>query len=57
MYSKCVLTGLLMMATAAVHGQEPTGGPQGMPGMNMEGMSGAANDFFVMAGSDFDRPG
>jgi hypothetical protein len=29
----------------------------GMTGMNMDTMSCAANDFFVMAGSDFDRPG
>ena len=57
MYSKYVLIGLLMtVAWAAVYGQE-SGGMPGMTGMNMDAMSGATNDFFVMAGSDFDRPG
>jgi hypothetical protein len=37
-----------------------TGGMPGMPGMagmNMGESAGAMNDLFVMAGSDFDRPG
>jgi hypothetical protein len=58
MFSKCVLIGLLMtIARSAVYGQG-SGGMQGMPGMtgmNMDTMSGATNDFFVMAGSDFSR--
>ncbi len=58
MYSKCVLIGLLVaVSRAAVYGQEPTGGMPGMSGMNMDGISSTANDLFVMAGSDFDRPG
>jgi hypothetical protein len=53
----------LFIAAAAVYAQEPSppgGGMPGMPGMagmNMGEASGATNDLFVMAGSDFDRPG
>ena len=66
MYSKCTIIVCLMAMSTGVYGQEPAppaGGIQGMPGMpgmegmNMGGMSGATNDLFVMAGSDFDRPG
>lgn len=58
----CMFIGLLMTMVPAVYAQEPIqpgGGMPGMPGMagmNMGGPS-AANDLFVMAGSDFDRPG
>lgn len=38
----------------SVYAQEPQSPAGGMPGMNMEG---ATNDLFIMAGSDFDRPG
>lgn len=57
---KCMLIGLLMAMVPAVYAQEsnpPGGGMQEMAGMDMGGSSGAANDLFVMAGSDFDRPG
>ena len=38
--------------------QEPAPPPTGMAGMpGMPGSPGASNDLFVMAGSDFDRPG
>jgi len=53
----------LFIAPAAVYAQEPTAPPAGtagmpgMPGMVMGGPSGTANDLFVMAGSDIDRPG
>lgn len=58
MYSKSVLIGFMVAISGGVcHGQETTGGMPGMPGMNMPGMSGMSNDLFVMAGSDFDRPG
>jgi hypothetical protein len=60
MASKCTLIALLM--AVPVHAQEPRppagGTPEmpGMAGMNMP-MGGATNDFFVMSGSDIDRPG
>ena len=41
---------------AAAYAQEPTPKHAGMPGMADMNM-GASNDLFVMAGSDFDRPG
>src|SRR5580693_7501985 len=50
----------LVTAPAAIYAQEttaPPAGMPGMPGMAMGGPSGAANDLFVMAGSDIDRPG
>jgi hypothetical protein len=50
----------LFTAPTAAYAQEPTTPPAGMPGMTgmtMDGSSGAANDLFVMLGSDFDRPG
>jgi hypothetical protein len=50
----------LFTAPAAVYAQEtpaPPAGMAGMPGMAMGGPSGTPNDLFVMAGSDFDRPG
>jgi hypothetical protein len=46
-----------VVCSAAVYGQESGGAMPGMPGMEMGAMSGASNDFFAMAGSDFDRPG
>lgn len=60
MAPKCMIIGLLMTMAPAVYAQEPSppgSGMPGMPGMNMAGSSGATNDLFVMAGSDFDRPG
>src|SRR5579872_3287373 len=64
MASKCTFVVLLMIVSAyAQEPQSPAGGMPsmpgmpgmaGMPGMNMEG---ATNDLFIMAGSDFDRPG
>jgi hypothetical protein len=59
MISKCVFIALLMVVS--VYGQEPQlparapGVPE-MAGMHM-GPGSASNDLFVMAGSDFDRPG
>jgi hypothetical protein len=51
----------LFTAPAVVYAQETTASPPagmaGMPGMAMGGPSATANDLFVMAGSDFDRPG
>jgi hypothetical protein len=50
----------LFTTSAFVDGQNGTVPPAdmpGMPGMAMGGSSGAANDLFVMSGSDFDRPG
>jgi hypothetical protein len=60
---KWMVLGFLMTLAPAIHAQEqspPEGGMPGMPGMagmNMGGSSAASNDLFVMAGSDFDRPG
>jgi len=45
-----------IMMHPAVYAQEPTPPHSGMPGMTDMNM-GASNDLFVMAGSDFDRPG
>lgn len=54
---RILLFGLSTMAVhAALHAQEATPARGGMPGMADMNM-GAANDLFVMAGSDFDRPG
>jgi hypothetical protein len=48
----------LSIAPASVYGQEPSSPPANMAGMpGMGGASGTTNDLFVMAGSDFDRPG
>jgi len=61
MVLKCALIALWMMAAGGnIAAQEPaaTGGRRpGMPGMAGMNMSGATNDLFMMAGSDFDRPG
>jgi hypothetical protein len=52
---------LFTAAPTAVYAQETAPPPAGMPAVpGMPGMamgSGAANDLFVMSGSDFDRPG
>jgi len=53
----------LFAAPDAVYAQDTTApsagmpGIPGMPGMNIDEPSGTVNDLFVMAGSDFDRPG
>jgi hypothetical protein len=60
---KHIVFGLFVTMLPVLHAQQPSppqGGMPGMPGMagmNMGGSPGAANDLFVMAGSDFDRPG
>ena len=55
MDTRCLWMGAWILAAGTwMYGQQPAGG---MAGMNMGGMSGTANDLFVMAGSDFDRPG
>lgn len=57
MFLQRMLAGLAAIVIhAAVYAQEPTPPHAGMPGMADMNM-GVSNDLFVMAGSDFDRPG
>jgi hypothetical protein len=53
-----VLAGTLAISLLAQEPTPPPAGMAGMPGMpGMPGSPSASNDLFVMAGSDFDRPG
>jgi hypothetical protein len=52
-----LLTTIIPVAAFAQESSAPPPGMAGMPGMDMGGSSGTANDLFVMSGSDFDRPG
>jgi hypothetical protein len=61
MTSKYFLAAFVMIAPVYAQESPSSGGMPDMPGMpgmpGMAGMGGASNDLFVMAGSDFDRPG